>query len=98
MKLLTSSFAFAASLLACATGLLAQKPSKNVLGKADAEPFEREAKRFGVDLQVVDLKSDEARELYAAELALVRPDQVVAWRGNDARAAANVLARLTGRG
>jgi 2-polyprenyl-6-methoxyphenol hydroxylase-like FAD-dependent oxidoreductase len=68
------------------------------LGEAGGEPFEREARGLGVELAVVDLKCDEARELYGAELALIRPDQVVAWRGNDARAAATVLARLTGRG
>jgi len=46
----------------------------------------------------VDVKTQEARELYAAELSLIRPDQITAWRGNDARAAATVLAKLTGRG
>jgi hypothetical protein len=44
------------------------------------------------------LKTEEARELYGADLALIRPDQIVAWRGNDDRAAAAVLSRLTGRG
>jgi hypothetical protein len=46
----------------------------------------------------VDVKTDEARELYRADLALIRPDQIVAWRGNDEGAAGAVLARLTGRG
>src|SRR4029077_19756006 len=43
-------------------------------------------------------RTDEARQIYGAELALIRPDQVVAWRGSDDRAAESVLARLTGRG
>ena len=57
-----------------------------------------EARRLGLELSIVDVKTQEARELYAAELALIRPDQITAWRGNDARAAATVLAKLTGRG
>jgi 2-polyprenyl-6-methoxyphenol hydroxylase-like FAD-dependent oxidoreductase len=68
------------------------------LGKADGAGFERTARRLGLDLVVFDLRSDEARELYGAELALIRPDQVVAWRGDDDGAAEGVLARLTGRG
>jgi 2-polyprenyl-6-methoxyphenol hydroxylase-like FAD-dependent oxidoreductase len=35
-----------------------------------------------VPLAVLDLPSEELRDLYAADLALVRPDQIVAWRGN----------------
>ena len=68
------------------------------LGKAEGAQFEREARRLGLDLTLLDVKMDEARELYGAELALIRPDQVVAWRGNDARAADRILARLTCRG
>jgi hypothetical protein len=68
------------------------------LGKKDGAGFERAAGRLGLDLTVFDLETDEARELYGAELALIRPDQVVAWRGGDDRAAESVLARLTGRG
>jgi hypothetical protein len=44
------------------------------------------------------VKSDEARDLYAADLALIRPDQIVGWRGNDEREADRVLATLAGRG
>lgn len=37
-------------------------------------------------LEVLDLESEEARELYGADFVLIRPDQVVAWRSNsDAR-------------
>jgi 2-polyprenyl-6-methoxyphenol hydroxylase-like FAD-dependent oxidoreductase len=56
------------------------------------------AARSALPLKVVMLESAEARELYGADLALIRPDQVVAWRGNDDQAADAVLARLTGRG
>jgi hypothetical protein len=58
--------------------------------------FEREAARLALDLAILDLP--QARELYEADLALVRPDQIVAWRGNDDRDAPSILARLTGRG
>ena len=68
------------------------------LGKAEGVEFQREARRLGLELGIVDVKTDEARELYGAELALIRPDQVVAWRGNDARNADAVLASLTGHG
>ena len=68
------------------------------LGKADGAGFGRTAGQLGLDLAVFDLRSDEARELYGAELALIRPDQVVAWRGDDDGAAESVLARLNGRG
>jgi len=68
------------------------------LGKSQGAGFEGAAQRLGLDLTVVDLRTDEARGLYGAELALIRPDQVVAWRGNDDRAAESVLARLTGHG
>ena len=54
--------------------------------------------RQETDLTVVHLKSEEARELYKADFALIRPDQIVAWRGNDERDAERVFARLTSHG
>ena len=39
------------------------------------------ARELGIDLEVVDVPSQEARDRYEASLALIRPDQVVAWRG-----------------
>jgi hypothetical protein len=42
------------------------------------------------------LESEEARDLYAADLALIRPDQIVAWRGSAPADAANVLRRAAG--
>jgi hypothetical protein len=35
------------------------------------------------DLKTVAVQSPEARDLYGADYALIRPDQIVAWRGND---------------
>jgi len=48
----------------------------------DARPIEAAARRRGVPLALLDVVSDEARDLYARDLALVRPDHHVAWRGN----------------
>jgi len=60
--------------------------------------FEHSARKRNLDLKVFDLQIPEARDLYAADLALIRPDQIVAWRGNDDHAADTVLATLTGHG
>lgn len=56
------------------------------------------ARRRGVDLRVVDVPTSEARDLYEAPLALIRPDQVVAWRGGSDADADAVLAVVTGHG
>ena len=52
------------------------------------------ARARGIRMQVVDLPDPQARELYGANLALLRPDQVVGWRGADDRQANAVFARL----
>jgi hypothetical protein len=44
---------------------------------------------------VLHLPHRELRDLYEADLALIRPDQHVAWRGSGGDAAA-ILARATG--
>ena len=54
-------------------------------------------KARGMPLTIVDRPEAEIRDLYEADLALIRPDQIVAWRGDrvpDDPAA--LLARLTG--
>ena len=66
------------------------------LGRHDGAALIRAAGALGLDLQVLDLP--QARDLYEANLALIRPDQIVAWRGDDDEAAAAVFAKLTGRG
>ena len=45
------------------------------------EPLEQAAARRGVPLEVLDVKSSEAKGLYRHALVLSRPDQHVAWRG-----------------
>ena len=58
--------------------------------------FVRAAAALGLDLTVLDLPSEEARDLYGADLALIRPDQIVAWRGNDDGGAEAVLRQVVG--
>jgi 2-polyprenyl-6-methoxyphenol hydroxylase-like FAD-dependent oxidoreductase len=48
------------------------------------------------DLTVVTLQNEEARDLYGADYALIRPDQIVAWRGNDAAAGLQAFGKLLG--
>jgi hypothetical protein len=36
----------------------------------------------GLPFRVVDVRDERAREIYGADLILVRPDLHVAWRGN----------------
>lgn len=40
------------------------------------------AQQCGMDLQVVELNDPDLRSRYGAPLALIRPDQIVAWRGD----------------
>ncbi|MGE0498151.1 MAG: FAD-dependent oxidoreductase [Ramlibacter sp.] len=60
------------------------------------EKFEAAARDRGLDLRVVRLPQALLRDLYEAPLALIRPDQIVAWRGTSDREAASVLAQVSG--
>ena len=62
----------------------------------DTTPFRAAAEALGMPLSVVPIESAEARDLYGADLALIRPDQIVAWRGDSATDATAVLRRATG--
>ena len=64
---------------------------------ADTAPFRAAAAALNMPLAVVPIPGDEARDLYGADLALIRPDQIVAWRGNSAADATSVLRRAVGR-
>lgn len=55
------------------------------------DAFVAAAQAARLDLVVVRHAAPALRDLYQAPLALVRPDQVVAWRGRDAADAAAVL-------
>jgi len=48
------------------------------------------------NLKILELQSEQARDLYGADFILIRPDQIVAWRGNSDRDADAVWRRLTG--
>ncbi|MEJ5989745.1 FAD-dependent oxidoreductase [Ramlibacter sp. PS3R-8] len=63
----------------------------------DTRAFEAAAASLGLDLCVVRHAAPSLRELYEAPLALVRPDQIVAWRGRDASLAGEVLRQASGR-
>lgn len=63
---------------------------------ADAGPFQAAAAAANIPLAVVHVARDEARDLYGADLALIRPDQIVAWRGNAAGGALDVLRQVAG--
>ena len=56
-------------------------PTATVSGVVEA------AARRGVPLAVLDVEAPEARELYARNLVLVRPDQHVTWCGDEEPAA-----------
>jgi len=61
--------------------LLRLDPAARVTGIVDA------AAERQVPLRIVDVKSTDALGLYRHKLALIRPDQHVAWRGDDEPAA-----------
>jgi hypothetical protein len=50
-----------------------------------------------MQLAIVHVSSDALRRLYEAPLALIRPDQIVAWRGSDDGDAARIIARVLGK-
>ena len=70
--------------------LLATQPG------ADAAPFADAARAAAVPLAVVAPDEPRLAELYGAPLALIRPDQHVAWRGAEARDAAAILDTVRG--
>jgi hypothetical protein len=68
-------------------------------GGTDTAPLERAAAARGVPLSVLDVPGHAARDLYARDLALVRPDHHIAWRGNALPADCGALLdRLRGAG
>ncbi len=71
------------------------------LAAVDASGFVAAARDLAIPLAPLDLSGEPAasdlRELYGADLALIRPDQHLAWRGDERADARAVLERLTGR-
>lgn len=64
----------------------------------DALAFEQSAHDMGLDLKVVHHTSADILALYEAPLVLIRPDQIVAWRGHDAQQAQSILSQVLGQG
>jgi hypothetical protein len=54
------------------------------------------AEKLKLDLKVVRHSSSELAQLYEANLVLIRPDQIVAWRGSDATQGQAVLNQACG--
>jgi hypothetical protein len=63
---------------------------------ASAGEFTGAARQMGIRLDLVDVGDDRTRDLYGADLALIRPDQIVAWRGDTDSGAEPVLRRALG--
>ncbi|HEY3920223.1 MAG TPA: FAD-dependent monooxygenase [Stellaceae bacterium] len=65
---------------------------------ADTRPLEHAARTLRMPMKVVDVALDAGRDLYERDLALIRPDMYVAWRGNHLpEDCAALVARVTGR-
>lgn len=65
--------------------------------QADVIALQEVAKAMGVDVKVVDISLPAACRMYETKLALVRPDQIIAWRGNRIDAQVyHYLTRVTG--
>ena len=68
-------------------------------GDSDTRPLERAAAARGIPFAAFDVPLPQGRDLYEADLALVRPDQHVAWRGDTLPSDCDALvARVTGWG
>ena len=50
--------------------------------RAEVDALQNAAADLEIPLSTVSLPGEGARALYGADLALIRPDQIVAWRGN----------------
>lgn len=54
------------------------------------------AAAMGMQLEIVSVPCDALRHLYEAPLVLIRPDQIIAWRGTDDENGAHVIAKVLG--
>ncbi|MEV5200481.1 FAD-dependent monooxygenase [Streptomyces sp. NPDC053720] len=63
------------------------------------KPLLAAAQAHGMPLQILDVEDRSARDLYERDLVLIRPDQHVAWRGNQLPTdPGDLVARVTGAG
>jgi 2-polyprenyl-6-methoxyphenol hydroxylase-like FAD-dependent oxidoreductase len=63
----------------------------------NAQAFEQSALAIGLDLKVVSHPGPDLLALYEAPLVLIRPDQIVAWRGHESTHAHAILAQVLGQ-
>lgn len=64
-----------------------------VAGEAELGSLERAAEELTVPISVADVRDEDLRSLYEADLALIRPDQIVSWRGDAIPPAPDALLR-----
>lgn len=69
----------------------------NPAGGADVQAVQDAAAQLRIPLRVLTLDRPELRDLYKRDLVLIRPDQIVAWRGDDAADACLALPRASAR-
>ena len=69
-----------------------------ILGEthSDTTAFVDAAAKYKIDLNVVRHSSNNLAQLYEANLVLIRPDQIVAWRGADTTQAEAILKQACG--
>jgi 2-polyprenyl-6-methoxyphenol hydroxylase-like FAD-dependent oxidoreductase len=65
-------------------------------GAPNAQNFVDEAREMHLDLKLVNHPEPEILALYEAPLVLIRPDQIVAWRGHHASHAQAILSQALG--
>ena len=64
---------------------------------ADPDPIMEAARKRGVPLVLLNLVAEDLSDLYQADMVLIRPDQIVCWRGNVSPADPDTLiATITG--
>ncbi|NKQ69770.1 hypothetical protein C3Y89_05135 [Rhizobium sp. UPM1132] len=59
--------------------------------------FVAAARMAGMDLTVIDIEEDQLWAIYREPLVLIRPDQVIAWRGDDGRDAVHIIETVVGQ-
>lgn len=59
--------------------------------------FVTAARMAGMDLTVVDIEEDQLRAIYREPLVLIRPDQVIAWRGDGDGDAVHIIETVLGQ-
>ena len=69
-----------------------------VLGEGpwDTAAVLAQAQTLGMDLRLVQPDVPELKALYQASMTLIRPDHIVAWRGEDSASLAVHLPRVLG--